>query len=176
MAFTSYEAMPLDQMLNRVQKYHPGDGYKLVEKAWKFAEKAHTGQFRKSGEPYFTHPCLVASILTDLMIDPPTISAGLLHDTVEDCEGITLDTIRDEFGEEVADLVDGVTKLNKLDFANREEAQAESLRKMILAMSRDIRVVLIKLADRLHNMRTLRHQPEERRWLLHPMKRCHWTR
>ena len=163
MAFTSYEAMPLDQMLNRVQKYHPGDGYKLVEKAWKFAEKAHEGQVRKSGEPYFTHPCLVASILTDLMIDPPTIAAGLLHDTVEDCEGITLDTIREMFGEEVADLVDGVTKLNRLDFANREEAQAESLRKMILAMSRDIRVVLIKLADRLHNMRTLRFQPEDRR-------------
>ena len=163
MAFTSYEAMPLDQMLNRVQKYHPGDGYLLVEKAWKFANKAHAGQFRKSGEPYFSHPWLVASILTDLMIDPPTIAAGLLHDTVEDCEGITLDTIRAEFGEEVADLVDGVTKLNKLDFANREEAQAESLRKMILAMSRDIRVVLIKLADRLHNMRTLRFQPEDRR-------------
>jgi len=155
--------MPLDQMLNRVQKYHPGDGYKLVEHAWKFAEKAHEGQVRKSGEPYFSHPCLVASILTDLMIDPPTIAAGLLHDTVEDCEDITVDTIRSEFGGEVADLVDGVTKLNKLDFANREEAQAESLRKMILAMSKDIRVVLIKLADRLHNMRTLRFQPEERR-------------
>ena len=82
MAFTSYEAMPLDQMLSRVQKYHPGDGYKLVEKAWKFAEKAHEGQNRKSGEPYFIHPRLVASILTDLMIDPPTIAAGLLHDTV----------------------------------------------------------------------------------------------
>ena len=163
MAFTSYEAMPLHQMLTRVQKYHPGDGYLLVERAWKFAEKAHDGQVRKSGEPYFTHPCLVASILTDLMIDPPTIAAGLLHDTVEDCENITVDTIRAEFGNEVADLVDGVTKLNKLDFANREEAQAESLRKMILAMSRDIRVVLIKLADRLHNMRTLRFQPEDRR-------------
>ena len=163
MAFTSYEAMPLDQMLNRVQKYHPGDGYKLVERAWKFAEKAHDGQVRKSGEKYFTHPCLVASILTDLMIDPPTIAAGLLHDTVEDCENITVDTIREEFGPEVADLVDGVTKLNKLDFANREEAQAESLRKMILAMSKDIRVVLIKLADRLHNMRTLKFQPEDRR-------------
>ena len=163
MAFTSYEAMPLDQMLSRVQKYHPGDGYKLVEKAWKFAEKAHEGQNRKSGEPYFIHPRLVASILTDLMIDPPTIAAGLLHDTVEDCAGISLDTIREEFGDEVADLVDGVTKLNRLDFANREEAQAESLRKMILAMSKDIRVVLIKLADRLHNMRTLRYQPEDRR-------------
>ena len=163
MAFAQNEPMNLEQMLNRVRKYHPGEGYQLVEKAWKFAEKAHEGQVRKSGEPYFTHPCIVASILTDLMIDPPTIAAGLLHDTVEDCEGITLETIRTEFGEEVADLVDGVTKLNRLDFANREEAQAESLRKMILAMSRDIRVVLIKLADRLHNMRTLRFQPEDRR-------------
>jgi len=163
MAFTSYEAMPLDQMLNRVRKYHPGNGYLLVEKAWNFAAKAHAGQVRKSGEPYFTHPCLVASILTDLMIDPPTIAAGLLHDTVEDCENITLDVLRENFGDEVAELVDGVTKLSKLDFANREEAQAESLRKMILAMSRDIRVVLIKLADRLHNMRTLRYQPEDRR-------------
>ncbi len=163
MGFSGYEAMPLDQMLARVKKYHPGDGYLLVEKAWHFAENAHAGQIRKSGEPYFIHPCFVASILADLMIDPPTIAAGLLHDTVEDCEGITLDTIRTEFGEEVAELVDGVTKLNKLDFADREEAQAESVRKMILAMSKDIRVVLIKLADRLHNMRTLRFQSENRR-------------
>ena len=162
MAFSTYESMPLDQMLNRIRKYHPGDGYLLVEKAWKFAEQAHAGQARKSGEPYFIHPCLVASILTELMIDPPTIAAGLLHDTVEDCANVTLDQIRAEFGDEVAGLVDGVTKLNKLDFADREEAQAESLRKMILAMSKDIRVVLIKLADRLHNMRTLRYQPEDR--------------
>ena len=152
----------MDQMLARVQKYNPGDGYKLVEKAYKFAEQAHAGQKRKIGEPYFIHPCFVASILTELMIDPPTIAAGLLHDTVEDCEGITLDVIRQEFGDEVAQLVDGVTKLNKLDFADKEEAQAESLRKMILAMSKDIRVVLIKLADRLHNMRTMKWQKPER--------------
>ena len=160
--FSVFEEMPLDQMLARVKKYNPGDGYLLVEKAYHFAEKAHAGQKRKSGEPYFIHPCFVASILTELMIDPPTIAAGLLHDTVEDCDGIELEDIRREFGNEVAELVDGVTKLNKLDFANREEAQAESLRKMILAMSRDIRVVLIKLADRLHNMRTLRFQAPER--------------
>ena len=152
----------MDQMLARVQKYNPGDGYKLVEKAYRFAEQAHAGQKRKSGEPYFIHPCFVASILTELMIDPPTIAAGLLHDTVEDCEGITLDVIRQEFGDEVAQLVDGVTKLNKLDFADKEEAQAESLLKMILAMSKDIRVVLIKLADRLHNMRTMKWQKPER--------------
>ena len=163
MSFASYEAMPLDTMIARIRKYDSGDGYQMVEKAWHFAEQAHDGQVRKSGEPYFIHPCFVASILTDLMIDPPTIAAGLLHDTVEDCEKVTLETIRDQFGEEVAELVDGVTKLNKLDFADREEAQAESVRKMILAMSKDIRVVLIKLADRLHNMYTLRFQSPDRR-------------
>ena len=151
-------------MIGRIQKYTPGEGWKLVEKAYHFAEAAHEGQMRNDGTPYFTHPKYVASILTELMIDPPTIAAGLLHDTVEDCKekNITLDTIRTEFGEEVAQLVDGVTKLEKLDFANREEAQAESLRKMILAMSRVIRVVLIKLADRLHNMRTLDAKPRDR--------------
>ena len=155
--------MPLDQMLGRIRKYHPGDGYKLVEKAWKFAEKAHAGQFRKSGEAYFTHPSLVASILTELMIDPPTIAAGLLHDTVEDCEGITLETLRTEFGDEVADLVDGVTKLTQLNLSqDKIEIQAENLRKMFLAMAKDIRVIMIKLADRLHNMRTLSHMPPEK--------------
>ena len=163
MSLATYESMPLDTMIARIRKYDSGEGYQMVEKAWRFAEKAHAGQVRKSGEPYFIHPCFVASILTNLMIDPPTIAAGLLHDTVEDCEGITLDTLRAEFGEEVAELVDGVTKLNKLDFADREEAQAESVRKMILAMSKDIRVVLIKLADRLHNMYTLRFQSPDRR-------------
>ncbi|MGN0792928.1 MAG: RelA/SpoT family protein [Aristaeellaceae bacterium] len=162
MTYTVYEAMPLDTMLARVQKYTPGDGAELVRKAYLFAEEAHRDQKRKSGEPYFIHPCFVASILTELMIDPPTIAAGLLHDTVEDCESITLDTLRTEFGDEVAALVDGVTKLDKLDFTDKEEAQAESLRKMIIAMSRDIRVVLIKLADRLHNMRTLKFQRPER--------------
>ena len=161
---SSFDIMPLDQMLARVQKYTPGDSWQLVEKAYHFAEEAHRGQKRRSGEDYFIHPWFVASILAELMIDPPTIAAGLLHDTVEDCKekNITLDTIREEFGDEVAQLVDGVTKLEKLNFANREEAQAESLRKMILAMSKDIRVVLIKLADRLHNMRTLKHQPPDR--------------
>lgn len=163
MTYSSYEYMPLDQMLARVRKYHPGDGYLLVKKAYEFSQNAHAGQLRKSGEPYFVHPAFVASILTELMIDPPTIAAGLLHDTVEDCECVTLSQIKQEFGEEVARLVDGVTKLDKLDFADREEAQAENLRKMILAMSKDIRVVLIKLADRLHNMRTLKYQPDARR-------------
>ncbi len=159
---STFDVISLDQMLARVKKYDSGDGYLLVEKAYHFAEAAHADQKRKSGEPYFVHPCFVASILTELMIDPPTVAAGLLHDTVEDCEDVTLDVIRQNFGDEVATLVDGVTKLNKLNFTSREEAQAESLRKMILAMSRDIRVVLIKLADRLHNMRTLKYQPPDR--------------
>ncbi len=162
LTYITNECMPLEKIIARVQKQHPGDSYLLVKKAYEFAEQAHLGQVRKSGEPYFIHPASVASILTDLMIDAPTIAAGLLHDTVEDCKNVTLDTIREQFGEEVAVLVDGVTKLDKLDFTDREEQKAESLRKMILAMSKDIRVVIIKLADRLHNMRTLRYQPEER--------------
>ena len=158
LTYITNECMPLEKMLARVQKHHPGDGCLLVKKAYEFAENAHRGQVRKSGEPYFIHPVSVASILTDLMIDAPPIAAGFLHDTVEDCKDITLDTIRTEFGEEVAQLVDGVTKLDKLDFTNREEQKAESLRKMILAMSHDMRVLMVKLADRQHNMSTLDFQ------------------
>ena len=161
--YTAFEALPLDKMLARVQKYYPGDGYLMVEKAYHFAEKAHADQKRNSGEPYIIHPAFVASVLTELMLDAPTVAAGLLHDTLEDVDWVTMDVLREEFSEEVAQLVDGVTKLNKLDFADREEAQAESVRKMILAMSRDIRVVLIKLADRLHNMRTLKYKPDPER-------------
>lgn len=151
----------LDELIATLVKYHPEANVELVEKAYHFAEKAHEGQFRKSGEPYFVHPLIVAGILAKLMLDAPTIAAGLLHDTVEDCENVTLETIEKEFGQEVALLVDGVTKLEKLDFSTRIERQAESIRKMILAMSKDIRVVLIKLADRTHNMRTLKSQPPE---------------
>ena len=160
---SAYQALRLEEMLAKVQKFDSdGTGRELIKKAYEFACKAHEGQFRKSGDPYIEHPVYVASILTELMIDPPTIAAALLHDTVEDCENVTLQLVRDEFGDEVAGLVAGVTKLSKLDFADREEQQAESLRKMILAMSKDIRVVLIKLADRLHNMRTLKFQPLDR--------------
>lgn len=151
----------LDELIGTLVKYHPEANVALVEKAYHFAEKAHEGQMRKSGEPYFTHPLTVAGILAKLMLDAPTIAAGLLHDTVEDCENVTLEVIEKEFGQEVALLVDGVTKLERLDFSSRVERQAESIRKMILAMSKDIRVVLIKLADRTHNMRTLKSQPPE---------------
>ena len=154
--------MSVDELVSRIRKYHPEDDMDLVRRAYEFAEKAHADQVRKSGDPYFSHPCAVAVILTDLMLDATTIAAGLLHDCVEDVEGCTLEGIRAMFGEEVALLVDGVTKLSQLDFANREEAQAETLRKMFLAMAKDIRVVLIKLADRLHNMRTLKYQRPER--------------
>ena len=152
----------VDELISRIRKYHPEDDMTLVRRAYEFAEKAHDGQVRKSGDPYFCHPVAVAVILTDLMLDGTTIAAGLLHDCVEDCEGCSLDGIRQMFGDEVAVLVDGVTKLSQLNFANREEAQAETLRKMFLAMAKDIRVVLIKLADRLHNMRTLKYQKPER--------------
>ena len=154
--------MSVDDLIRRIRKFHPEDNMDLVRKAYEFAENAHAGQTRKSGEPYFSHPCAVAVILTDLMLDGTTIAASLLHDCVEDVEGVTLETIREDFGQEVELLVDGVTKLSKLKFASREEAQAETLRKMFLAMAKDIRVVLIKLADRLHNMRTLKFQKPER--------------
>ena len=162
MSTSSFESLSLPQMLTRIQRYSPGDGYQLVEKAYHFAENAHKGVIRLSGEPYINHPVFVASVLVELMLDPPTVAAGLLHDTLEDVESVTYEVLQREFGDEVAQLVDGVTKLKRLNFASREEAQAESMRKMVLAMSKDIRVVLIKLADRLHNMRTLKSQKEER--------------
>ena len=159
---TIYVCMELPQMLERLKYYHPNADTDLVARDYAFAEEKHAGQTRLSGEPYFVHPVYVASILTEIGIDAPTITAGLLHDVVEDCEGVTLETVTEMFSEEVARLVDGVTKLDKLDFTDREEHQAETLRKMILAMGRDIRVVLIKLADRLHNMRTLKFKAPDR--------------
>ena len=148
----------LAALLSKLLKYHPDANVAMVEKAYAYASKAHEGQIRKSGQPYFTHPFRVAEILANLMLDDTTIAAGLLHDCVEDNESICVKEIETEFSPEIAQLVDGVTKLDKLDFTSREERQAESLRKMFLAMAKDIRVVLIKLADRLHNMRTLKYQ------------------
>ena len=152
----------VDELVERIRKYHPEDDMELVRRAYAFAEKAHAHQVRKSGDPYFCHPCAVAVILADLMLDASTVAAGLLHDVVEDCEGVTSEMIGQEFGQEIELLVDGVTKLNQLDFSSREEAKAETLRKMFLAMAKDIRVVLIKLADRLHNMRTLKFKAPDR--------------
>ena len=152
----------VEELIEKIRRYHPDDDMDLVRRAYAFSEQAHREQRRKSGDPYFVHPCAVAVILADLMLDATTIAAGLLHDCVEDVECITTQTIREMFGQDVELLVDGVTKLSKLNFSSREEQQAESLRKMFLAMAKDIRVVLIKLADRLHNMRTLKYQKPER--------------
>ena len=127
-----------------------------------FSAYEHKGQVRRSGEPYLVHPLEVADILADLRLDVVAIAAGLLHDIVEDTPN-TIEKVRELFGEQVAHVVEGVTKLSGLQFASSEERQAESFRKMLLAMVDDIRVILVKLADRLHNMRTLHHLPEERR-------------
>ncbi|MBQ4088606.1 MAG: bifunctional (p)ppGpp synthetase/guanosine-3',5'-bis(diphosphate) 3'-pyrophosphohydrolase [Clostridia bacterium] len=151
-----------DELIERIRRYHPEDDMDLVRRAYEFSKEAHKDKKRLSGEPYFMHPVAVSVILTDLMLDATTIAAGLLHDCIEDVDGVTVQSVSEQFGHEVALLVDGVTKLRQLDFTSREEAQAETLRKMFLAMAKDIRVVLIKLADRLHNMRTLKTQKVER--------------
>ena len=155
-------------LIARVKKYHPSDDISMIEKAYKVASKAHEGQFRKSGEPYIIHPLYVAIILADLEMDKETIVAGILHDVVEDTV-MTEEQITEEFGAEVAQLVDGVTKLANIPLSSgtgsesdaRLEMQAKNLRKMFLAMAKDIRVIIIKLADRLHNMRTLKYQKPE---------------
>jgi GTP pyrophosphokinase len=146
----------------RVREYRPKDDLSALDKAFRFARQCHEGQTRDSGEPYMVHPATVALILADMRMDPVAIQTGLLHDVVEDTS-VTVEQVRKEFGEEVARSVDGVTKLTKLDFFSAEERQAESVRKMLLAMVEDIRVILVKLADRLHNMRTLGFLSPERR-------------
>ncbi|UOW67514.1 RelA/SpoT family protein [Paraclostridium bifermentans] len=151
----------LQELIEKIKRYAPNGDLDLIEKAYYYGKKAHEGQLRKSGEPYFIHPIAVANILCDMELDMQTIAAGLLHDVVEDTE-FTYEDIKNDFGEEIADLVDGVTKLGQIKYKSKEETQAENLRKMFLAMSKDIRVILIKLADRLHNMRTLKFMPPEK--------------
>lgn len=152
----------MDELTEKLKKknYSPAD-QAFFKKAYAFAEKAHEGQTRLSGEPFFVHPYEVASILMELQLDITTIVAGLFHDIVEDTH-VTIGQIKDEFGAEIARLVDGVTKVGQVDFLSKEENQAENLRKMFLAMASDIRVILVKLADRLHNMRTLKYQSKEK--------------
>ncbi|MBV9087748.1 MAG: bifunctional (p)ppGpp synthetase/guanosine-3',5'-bis(diphosphate) 3'-pyrophosphohydrolase [Acidobacteriaceae bacterium] len=149
------------ELLRKVRANRPTDDLEVIRKAYDYSLKYHTGQSRASGEPYLAHPLEVAMVLTEMKLDVTAIAAGLLHDLVEDTS-VTVDDIRREFGEQVAHIVEGVTKISKIDFATREERQAENVRKMVLAMVDDIRVVLIKLADRLHNMRTLEALPAER--------------
>lgn len=159
--FTSPDIL-YDELITSVHRYHPSADISMIEKAYKIAYEAHEGQARKSGEPYIIHPLCVAIILADLELDKETIVAGLLHDVVEDTV-MTEEEIAQEFGEEVALLVDGVTKLGQLNYSmDKVEVQAENLRKMFLAMAKDIRVILIKLADRLHNMRTLKYMRPEK--------------
>ena len=159
--FTDPEVLH-DRLIKAVRQYHPSTDLSMIEKAWHLANKAHEGQKRKSGEPYIIHPLCVAIILAELELDKETIVAGLLHDVVEDTK-YTLDDITREFNEEVALLVDGVTKLGQLSYSHdKMDIQAENLRKMFLAMAKDIRVILIKLADRLHNMRTLQYMKPEK--------------
>jgi guanosine-3',5'-bis(diphosphate) 3'-pyrophosphohydrolase len=151
-----------EDLLEKVRAANPDADTELLRKAYVFSAYEHKGQVRRSGEPYLVHPLEVADVLADLRLDVVAIAAGLLHDIVEDTPN-TIEKIRELFGEQVAHVVEGVTKLSSLQFSSSEERQAESFRKMLLAMVDDIRVILVKLADRLHNMRTLHHLPEERR-------------
>lgn len=151
----------IEDLIEAVKLYDPTADTAAIEKAYRFSEKAHDGQFRRSGEPYVTHPLGVAAILAELRLDTATIITGLLHDTVEDTHA-TLQDVEREFGKTVRELVDGVTKISQLGFRNTHEKQGENIRKMIVAMGKDVRVVLVKLADRLHNMRSLSAMPYEK--------------
>jgi guanosine-3',5'-bis(diphosphate) 3'-pyrophosphohydrolase len=151
-----------DSLLRNVQANRPTEDIELIRKAWEFCVQHHKGQMRASGEPYVIHPLEVAEVLTEMKLDATAIAAGLLHDAVEDTPA-TSEQIEADFGDQVAHIVEGVTKIDKIQFANREDRQAENVRKMLLAMVTDVRVVLIKLADRLHNMRTLEHLQPDRR-------------
>ena len=151
----------MEAILMKIYEYYTGEERKMLLHAYDYAKAAHANQKRASGEPYFIHPCAVAEILVDLGLDPATIAAALLHDVIEDTP-VTEEDIRREFGEEVLSLVAGVTKLDKIVFKSQEEEEAENFRKLFIAMAKDIRVIIIKLADRLHNMRSLNFLSKER--------------
>src|ERR1700734_788074 len=152
------------ELIDRVKQYNPAANEDLLNRAYVYAMRAHGEQKRASGDPYFSHPLQVAAILTDLSLDDATIAAALLHDTIEDTDATRAEIDR-LFGHEIGLLVEGLTKLKKLDLVSKEAKQAENLRKLLLAIADDVRVLLIKLADRLHNMRTLSHRPPEARRL-----------
>jgi GTP diphosphokinase / guanosine-3',5'-bis(diphosphate) 3'-diphosphatase len=150
------------ELVERVRRYNPRADEDLLNRAYVFAMKAHGSQKRASGDPYFSHPLEVAAILTELKVDDATIAAAMLHDTIEDTT-VTRDEVDNAFGEEIGGLVDGLTKLGRLDFVTKHAEQAENFRKLLLAIADDARVLLVKLADRLHNMRTLQFMPQEKR-------------
>jgi len=152
----------LEDILAKLEKHHPGDDFDLIRRAYIFSAKEHKGQLRASGEPYLTHPLEVANILAEMKMDAVTVSVGLLHDVVEDTL-VSLEDVERTFGPDVAHIVNGVTKISQIHFTSKEEKQAENFRKMLLAMTDDIRVIMVKFADRLHNMRTLQHLSGERR-------------
>lgn len=154
-------ATTIDEFVEQVTEKYSKKDIELIKKAYEFSEKAHEGQVRRSGEPYIAHPLSVAAILASLSLDVSTVCTGLLHDTVEDTD-VTYEDLKKEFGENIAHLVDGVTKLTQMKFRNTHEKQGENIRKMIVAMGKDVRVILVKLADRLHNMRTLNHMPYQK--------------
>src|SRR5690606_36836170 len=149
-----------NELVDRVGKYHPEADLDIIDHAYGFAQRAHDGQMRKSGDPYFIHPVSVAGISTDLKLGVASVCVALLHDVVEDTP-VTEQDLDREFGSEIAFLVDGVTKIGKINFTSKQDRQAESFRKMVVAMARDIRVLVVKLCDRLDNMRTLEFMREE---------------
>ena len=161
----------LETLIGKVREYLPEERLGVVEEAFHYAAEAHDGQLRKSGEPFLEHPFQTAMVLADLKLDSDALAAGLLHDVVEDSPDVLIEDIQNKFGNDVARLVDGVTKFTEAELVaagavntlETTHAQAETIRKMLMAMAEDIRVVLIKLADRLHNMRTIRHLPEAKR-------------
>jgi guanosine-3',5'-bis(diphosphate) 3'-pyrophosphohydrolase len=156
------ESVTIDNLIEKILSYYPDADVGLLRRAYQFSSEAHSSQKRIEGSPYIEHPVAVASILADMKMDVATIAAGLLHDTIEDTN-TTVKDINDLFGDEIAFLVEALTKLSRIEFKTKEEAQAENFRKMLLAMSEDVRVILIKFADRFHNMRTLQHLPEDKR-------------
>ena len=152
----------LSKLIKKLELYMPDNQIEIIIKSYTFGAKAHEGQKRISGEPYISHPLAVAEILSDMHMDGSTIAAAILHDVIEDTN-IKISGLKKEFGKEISSLVDSVSKLDQINFTNKAEAQAETFRKMILAMIEDIRVILIKLADRLHNMRTLDAMPRKKK-------------
>ena len=154
------DLLSADDLIGAIKQYNPSANVDLIEKAYHFGLDAHEGQMRKSGEPFFSHPVQVAKILSELKLDDASIITALLHDTIEDTNKSFRD-VSDLFGSEIANLVDGVTKLSNLEVASLERKQAENFRKLIVAISKDLRVLLVKLADRLHNMRTIKYLKDE---------------